>query len=290
MRKIMQVVTLMVVVGAIFASPASAGSITVPENCTTGNCVVVDATPTTSTSTSTSNTKSVTEIKEMIKTYEKRTKTIVAVHMVPGGLKSAKGCIDPVKKGWIKVGDRFRNTRANGSPFWDRWEKGWKICGAKRIKFGGRYYMKGTKLNCGNADILIPIGKKKKKVKIKKSFEVKTYKEAQKLITSESTSTTNTTTTVYTCPIGYTSIENGTKCKYCPPPTCVKDGTTTPPPPPSAPGPNPPPSPNEPYPGGYMCYWESSGSNPDGNGSHTSGEPVADRYTTNGCPAGSYGG
>lgn len=293
-----------VLVGAISVSSAYATGTTYDQTCTSHDCIVVDAIQSSSTSTSTTATKSTTEIKEMIKTYEKRTKTIIAVHMVPDGLPSAKGCVDPIKKGWIKAGQKFRNTRANGAPFWDVWQKGWKICGAKRVKAGGRYYMQGTKLNCGNSDIRIPIGKKKIKVKIKKSYEVKTYKEAQKLITSESTSTTNTTTTTYTCPAGYTPIENGTKCKHCPPPTCEcppgstigtdgkchKDGTTTPPPPPEAPGPNPQPSPDEPYPGGYMCYWESSGPNPDGNGSHASGEPVADRYTSNGCPAGSYGG
>lgn len=204
------------VVGAISVSAAYAADPT----CVTGNCLIVDAIQSNSTSTTTTNTKSTTEIKSMIKSYEKRTKTIIAVHIVPGGLKSVKGCVDPVKKGWIKPGQKFRNTRANGSPFWTKWQRGWQICGAKRIKSGGRYYMKGTKLNCGNADILIPVGKKKIKVKVKKSIEVPTYKEALKLITSETNTTSTTTTKTYTCPAGYTPIENGTKCKYCPPPTC----------------------------------------------------------------------
>ena len=70
---------------------------------------------------------------------------------------------------------------------------------------------------------------------------------------------------VYICPVG--STWNGERC--------AKDGTTTPPPPPEAPGPNPPPDPNEPFPGGYQCYKE------------TTGEPVP---PVNGlCPAGTVG-
>lgn len=71
---------------------------------------------------------------------------------------------------------------------------------------------------------------------------------------------------VYICPIG--STWNGERC--------AKDGTTTPPPPPEAPGPNPDPDPNEPFPGGWACYWIDTGApapiRPDGT-----------------CPVGSYG-
>lgn len=199
------------VVGAIFATTASASDPT----CVTGNCQTIPATPVSSTETST--TSSVTQIQGHIRSYERRTKTIVAIHMVPGGLSSAKGCVDPVKKGWIKPGQKFRNTRANGTPFWDRWQRGWMICGSKRIKSGKYFYMKGTKKNCGNADILIPLGKAKKvKRKIKKSIEISSYKEFEKLIKSDSTSTT--TKTSYVCPAGWT--QNGTTCRLCPPPTC----------------------------------------------------------------------
>lgn len=62
-----------------------------------------------------------------------------------------------------------------------------------------------------------------------------------------------------------------------PPPvvTPTKDGTQTPPPPANAPGPNPAPSPEEPFPGGYPCY------------SETTGAPVPAKDGL--CPAGSYG-
>jgi hypothetical protein len=56
----------------------------------------------------------------------------------------------------------------------------------------------------------------------------------------------------------------------------AKDGTQTPPPPSEAPGANPQPDPNEPYPGGYQCYDE------------TTGAPTQPRTDGN-CPAGSYG-
>lgn len=269
-KKILSLVAF-VVIGTLSAAVSTASA--ADPNCTTGNCQTIPAMPVSSTETST--TSSVTKIKGQIRSYERRTKTIVAIHMVPGGLSSSKGCVDPVKKRWIKPGQKFLNSRANGSPFWDRWERGWKICGAKRIKSGKYFYMKGTKLNCGNADILIPLGKAKKvKRKIKKSIEVESYKEFEKLIKSDSTTTT--TTTRYICPVGWT--QNGTICIICPPPVCTppKDGTTTPPPPPVAPGPNPPPSPDEPYPGGYQCY------------STTTGAPVSPRPDGT-CPAGSYG-
>jgi hypothetical protein len=169
--------------------------------------------------------------------------------MRPAGVKSAKGCIDPLKTGWIKNGGQFRNTRSNGGPFWDIWESGWKICNPIRVKIDGQYYMQGTKLNCGNIKILIPLGPAKKvRHKIRKSIEVPTYTAAIKIV-QRSTTTTKTvgkTHVDYTCPTGtlmgtqcvVTTPGGSTKsysctkgelvmkdgayyCKVCPQPTCT---------------------------------------------------------------------
>lgn len=61
------------------------------------------------------------------------------------------------------------------------------------------------------------------------------------------------------------------------PEVVTKDGTKNPPTPTPAPAPNPAPSPQEPYPGGYRCY------------SETTGAPVAPRPDQT-CPPGSWGG
>ena len=252
----------------------AAGGISDPV-CVTGNCTFTPATETTSTgsdvittvpadvitttnTTSTSNTKiSRTEVKKKIKAFEKKTKVIIAVHMVPRGVKSAKGCVDPIRKGWIKAGGQFRNTRLNGLPFWDLWEKGWQICDPRRVKIGDEYYMKGKKRNCGNKDILIPLGPARRvRHRIMRSIEVPTYQVALTIIehSTTTTTTTGTTTTKYICPKGTPSgafciivtpgsvtktyscpkggelvMKDGKQyCKFCPPPTCTCPPGTTP--------------------------------------------------------------
>ena len=181
---------------------------------TTTTTTLTPATPFTTvvtpeqTVTSSNTTYTYDEVRTMIASYERRTKSIIAIDWIPGGLKSVKECVDPVKKGWINVGQTFRNTRANGAPFWDVWEREWKICGAKRVKNGEHFFMKGTKLNCGNEDILIPVGKAKKvKRVIKRSIEVRTWAEAVRIVVTSNTTTTTTvipavTVTHYSCPSG----------------------------------------------------------------------------------------
>ena len=205
-----------------------------------------------------------------IRHYERTRNVLVAVHMRKDGVKSTKGCVDPVRKGWIKVGQRYINTRKNGSPFTDVWQAGRKICKAKRVKKGKRWFMVGTKDNCGNKGIRIQIKGPKKFKKYRKVVEVKSVAEFR-AIYREFTRSTTTTKVTYTCPAGYTLV--GTWC-YPPP---AKDGTQAPQPPAEAPGPNPTPDPADPYPGGYQCYNE------------TTGAPVEPRADGT-CPPGSYGG
>lgn len=104
------------------------------------------------------------------------------------------------------------------------------------------------------------------RVSVKQKLDVEASAKAQATANVSASATASCSGgTVYICPIG--STWNGERC--------AKDGTTTPPPPPEAPGPNPPPDPNEPFPGGYQCYKE------------TTGEPVP---PVNGlCPAGTVG-
>lgn len=205
---------------AVAASPALA------DNCPSGTCQTIDATKTTHVSTdtsSTSHTKIVekTTVKAQIRQYQQVKHVVVAINMKANGVSSYRGCVDPVKKGWIKPNGIFWNTRANGSGFWDRWKNGRKICGSRRVKIGNKYYMVGTKDNCGNRNIRIQVAGPRVKHVVKKVITFKTYKAFTKVyekwITSTSSSTsTSTTTTTYSCPAGWTL--NGTQCKLCPPP------------------------------------------------------------------------
>lgn len=274
---------------ATAASAQQSGSV-----CTDGTCQVIPATvnqtieqlTTTSTTERTIASKS---IKSKIRHYEQTKNVVVAVHMNPQGVKSMKGCYDPVKKGWIKDGGVFRNTRKNGSPFWDKWKrkdartgKIIMICNPKLIKVGNRSYMQGTKSNCKNTKIRIQVKGPRTKHKVKQVEEFKSYKEFEKVYNKWTTKTTVVTTTpnvkvTYSCPAGWTL--EGTSCRKCEQPTCVKDGAPALPTPAEAPAPNPQPSPEEPFPGGYACYDE------------TTGAPVVP-IIVNGvtlCPSGSWG-
>ena len=191
--------------------------------CANGNCQFTPSVPTVTVVTpeQTVTTYTYTEARELITKYESRTNTIIAVNMVPRGVKSAKGCVDPIRKGWIKTGQAFRNARLNGSPFWDRWEKGDKICGAKRVKIGKFFYMKGTKMDCGNKGILIPLGPAKKVKRVTKTvIQVSTIVEAVDVsITSTTTTIPAVTSLSYSCPNGGELVkrDNGVPmCKICP--------------------------------------------------------------------------
>lgn len=324
------------VIGCIFMLATSVSSATAADysdpvlKCTTGACQFKPATKVVTAGGSTTKTvvtskrtlTSTTTIhakETIIKNFEKKFKVRVAVYQkAPGTYKPKGKCFDPIKRKLIKAGQSFRNTRANGSPFWQGWQPGWQICGAKRVKIGKLYYYKGTKLNCGNKDILIPIGKAKKvKRKIRKTIETPTYEAALEYVetrTEEENSSGNAETVeipnpdvvTYVCEDGWQLVD-GNVCKYCPQ-TCVyecptgskigsdnkchKDGTTTPPPPgpghPNpAPGPNPAPSPDDPTKtpdnpsGSWMCYAEDT---------NDPVQPITDANGVKRCPPGSYGG
>ncbi len=240
---IMAILAALAAVGALSVSPVLAtGSGQQP--CPDGNCQVIPAvqTVTTNTDSSSVSTTTTTEvvtlsIEKMVRQYETTHNVIVAINQKPGGVKSLKGCIDPVRKGWIKIGGAFQNTRYGGSHFWDSWKLGRKICNPVRVKIGGKWYMKGTKDNCGNRDILIQISgprvrhviKKVKVFRTVKQFKA-VYKAWAKTVSSSSTTQTVTTSVTYSCPTGWTPINGGTQCQKCEKTQCLP-----PPPPPPKP-------------------------------------------------------
>src|SRR3989344_9485229 len=65
------------------------------------------------TKTSKGHTKVVVKksIKSTIRQYEIAKNVVVAINMRPNGVRSAVGCVDSARKGWIKPGDPFLNTR-----------------------------------------------------------------------------------------------------------------------------------------------------------------------------------
>lgn len=278
---------------------ASAGG---TETCTTGECKFMPATfvpeavvvETSHSHGSSSKTISIKKIKKWKHKFEKRKHVRVVVYEKENGVHGA-GCVKPTQMGWdFHVGDTFINTNG-GVPFWDHWKSGIEICDWHIITWKGHKWAEGTKSNCGNANIKIPIHFHVKKVRIKKTIEVKSYAAfylkfmKHVHITSESTSESENVVTRghYTCQAGWELV--GTTCKNCPAPhcvphpceygsvwngtECVKDGNTTPPPPTEAPGPNPP---DEGPVGSNQCYDEITGA------------PVPPRSDGT-CPAGSYG-
>jgi hypothetical protein len=207
-------------------------------------CQFKPAIPTTTTTKSSSSSSQthirvVKTVRAQTRQYEKAHNVVVAIYQKPRGVASQSGCVDPLdQRSWHKKkGFAFRNTRSNGSPFWTTWKTGWEICGAHRVKIKGHYYMKGTKMNCGNKNILIPLGTfRTPKVRREVEFvSVKSFRSTyDKWVTKSATSTsTGTTTTTYSCDSygsGWTlTTERGSsECKSCPPTPCP---TPTPPPP-----------------------------------------------------------
>lgn len=295
-------IVILAILGILgFASNANAQDGNV---CTTGACEVIPATvdrttsvTTTTAQTTTSRTIESKSKKAKVRHYSTVKRVRVTIFMNPHGLKitdkNADDCDDPVKKGWIKPGQYFENTDDYNKRFTDKWKrkdaktgKIIKVCYWKIVVIDGVRYIEGTKSNCKNKKIRIRIGGRKRSWKYVPVKEFRSFKEFLAVYNKWTSSTTTTSTTstpsvkiTYSCPAGWTPIENGQKCQKCPKPECVKDGSTTPPTPPQAPGPNPEPSPNEPYPGGYACYDE------------TTGAPVEPIYVNDVpmCPAGSYG-
>jgi len=225
----------------IFASSATASG---GEICTSsGKCEVISATfveGTTvsagagshSASSAEASAFSKVEAKKKIVEWERTNKRKIAVRMKPNGIKGSRKCMDPVIQGLIKSGGTFVNTSANDPDgFYDTWIAGWKICHYREVTIGGKKYLIGTKGNCGNKRIKIPLHFKiKTKYKVVPSVEVKTYKEfwfkiwlpSQASSKSESGSSAGSTATTgdhYTCPAGWEMVA-GNKCKRCPPPHC----------------------------------------------------------------------
>lgn len=191
------------------------------------------------TEVTTERTITSTKIEKQIRHYEVTKNVIVAVHMRAGGVKSQRGCVDPIRKGWIKAGQTFINTRKNGSPFRDTWKRGREICHAKRVCAGSRCYMKGTKDDCQNRGIKIRVKGPKLKKQTKKVEYFKSYTEFKVTYRKWTQKTTTRTTSpetrkvTYSCLAGWTLVhENGvTRCKRCQTkneckPDEGKDGTT----------------------------------------------------------------
>lgn len=230
----------------VLAALAAVGAIFTPSALADGGCPVCQVIPadqtvvhqTESTSLTSSHTRIrvVKKVRLKIKQYERINHVTVAINMVPKGI-SRRGCVDPTKLGiGFRVGDSFRNTREDGSPFWEAWEAGWMICNPHKVKIGGQWYLKGTKQNCGNEGILIPIhARRQHKVVARvetfhtiKSF-ISTYNRWYSRVSKHKSTTITVSTVEYSCPSGWTL--EGSSCKNCPP---------CPPPPPPPPAKCPP--------------------------------------------------
>lgn len=195
-------------------------------------CIPASATTVTSSNSSSSSTVHIKiheKITENIRVFERTTGVVVAVNQVSGGSKSRRGCVDPIRMGWIQNGGAFRNTRSNGAPFWTKWKKAWRICGAHQVREGKNVYWEGTKPNCGNKKIRIPIRinfvprvRPVLEVRSLYSFERFYEKWVEK---KSSGSSTTTSTTQYSCPTTYTLFES-----VC---YIVTAGPPPPPPPPA---------------------------------------------------------
>lgn len=254
-----------------FGITASASATSVPP--VEGAIPATPVTTTTVTPGPTTTTITASKTTELIRNFEKRTRRKVVFYWKEKGI-SSKGSTDPVRKRWIKVGQKFSNTykdaRGRTVRVWGKWRKGDKLVNVRRGKDKYGSFIEGTIVRCGNERVRIYTNLKKiRKKKIKKVSEwVSKEKFIEKNAENTSTSSSSTTvhTTVYTCPDGYDL--NGSWCY-----PRRKDGTQTPAPPPtSAPGANPAPADTI----AAKCY------------SEVSGKPV--NPTKDGrCPVGSYG-
>lgn len=132
-------------------------------------------------------------------------------------------CVDPTKQGWgFHVGDPFKNT-TEGRHFWDHWKAGIEVCDWHFVKIGGHTWVEGTKSNCGNENIQIPINFHPEVGKIDKVVEFSSYAHAwtyfakprQKKVTTNSTSQSENVVHVpghYSCASGWELV--GTICRH----------------------------------------------------------------------------
>lgn len=97
------------------------------------------------------------KIREEIRQYEEAHDVVATINEGPP--MSGAGCIDPttVKKWGFHVGDTFKNTDKYHHYFLDTWQAGWEVCNWHLVKIDGQWYVEGTKANCHNEHILIPV-------------------------------------------------------------------------------------------------------------------------------------
>lgn len=215
------VVATLVVGGTVFmASPALASG-----SC--DHCVTVPATQTVVTTTDSSSTSvSRTHIRvqkktiKQVKQYERVHHVRVAIHRRKNGVKSLRGCIDPVRRGLIRPGDVFSNTDRYIRRFWDHWQSGLRICNPHKVHWRGGTWLQGTKSNCGNVKIRIRIRGHKPPKRIKTVVTFRTVKKFKKVYdrwvkktNRKHSKRTTTQTVVYSCSSGWTL--EGAMCRKC---------------------------------------------------------------------------
>lgn len=170
------------------------------------------ATPVTTTvpgPTTTTQTDTVTaqQFTALVKKVEKITHRKQVFYMKPNGLGSTAGCVDPVKRHWIKPHARFKNAWEGKVIGGWNWVTGDLLC---HIHHNADGSITGTIKRCGNSPVTIyPHPGSHRVRKILKATEYVSHEEFIKKYASliqhtTSTSTSTTTQTTYICSAGYT--------------------------------------------------------------------------------------
>jgi hypothetical protein len=208
---------------------ASTASTALANSC--GTCQVKPATQTvtentTSDSTSTTHVhvKVVSRTVKQVKQIETTDNVVVAIDQ--GKPMHGAGCTDPIRRGWIRVGSPFTNTRHDMSPFADTWKSDVRICQWRTVHNpDGSIDVVGTKSNCRNRHIRIRIRGPQlpKPTKVVKRFKsIRSFKKFyDKWVTKTNHTQSNTQTTtsvVFSCDTANGWQLEGTMCKKCPPP------------------------------------------------------------------------
>ncbi len=182
--------------------------------------------------TTTSHTKIVVKktVEEQIKQFETVNHVIASINEGPP--TSGAGCIDPTTiASWkFHAGDTFKNTDRYHRYFLDRWQAGWEVCGWHMVKIGGQYWIVGTKANCHNRNIMIPVRHKLPKP----TKQVLVFSSVKTFESTYERWATSTTSTVYTCtpPFTLTYVNGQAVCFIATqvpvtPTTPTTTGTTT---------------------------------------------------------------
>jgi hypothetical protein len=182
---------------------ASTASTALANSC--GTCQVKPATQTvtentTSDSTSTTHVhvKVVSRTVKQVKQIETTDNVVVAIDQ--GKPMHGAGCTDPIRRGWIRVGSPFTNTRHDMSPFADTWKSDVRICQWRTVHNpDGSIDVVGTKSNCRNRHIRIRIRGPQlpKPTKVVKRFKtIRSFKKFyDKWVTKTNHTQSNTQTT-----------------------------------------------------------------------------------------------